>query len=62
MKAGSEQWLRALSLDASLSLKHQRQEALARKQNGEPLTEIAKSYNVSHMTISRLQVDYRESI
>ena len=34
--------------------KHQRQEALARKQNGEPLTEIAKSYNVSHMTISRL--------
>jgi DNA invertase Pin-like site-specific DNA recombinase len=34
--------------------KHQRQEALARKQAGEPLTEIGRSYNVSHMTISRL--------
>ena len=34
--------------------KHQREEALARKHNGEVLTEIAKSYNVSHMTISRL--------
>ena len=36
--------------------KHQREEALARKRNGETLTEIAKSYNVSHMTICRLQV------
>jgi DNA invertase Pin-like site-specific DNA recombinase len=35
--------------------KHQREEALVRKRNGETLTEIAKSYNVSHMTISRLQ-------
>jgi hypothetical protein len=26
-----------------------------RKRNGETLTEIAKSYNVSHMTISRLE-------
>jgi DNA invertase Pin-like site-specific DNA recombinase len=34
--------------------KHQREEALARKQNGESLTDIARSYNVSHMTISRL--------
>jgi DNA invertase Pin-like site-specific DNA recombinase len=34
--------------------KHQREEALARKNNGETLTEIAKTYNVSHMTISRL--------
>ena len=34
--------------------KHQRHEALARKRAGEPLTEIGKSYNVSHMTISRL--------
>jgi DNA invertase Pin-like site-specific DNA recombinase len=34
--------------------KHQRAEALARRQAGEPLTEIGKSYNVSHMTISRL--------
>jgi DNA invertase Pin-like site-specific DNA recombinase len=34
--------------------KHQREEALNRKRNGETLTEIAKSYNVSHMTICRL--------
>ena len=33
---------------------HQRQEALARRGAGETLTEIARSYNVSHMTISRL--------
>ena len=36
--------------------KHQREEALARKRNGETLTAIAKSYNVSHMTICRLSV------
>ena len=34
--------------------KHQREEALARKRNGETLTAIAMSYNVSHMTICRL--------
>jgi DNA invertase Pin-like site-specific DNA recombinase len=34
--------------------KHQREEALARKRNGETLTDIARSFNVSHMTISRL--------
>jgi DNA invertase Pin-like site-specific DNA recombinase len=34
--------------------KHQRDEAIARKLNGETLVDIAKSYNVSHMTISRL--------
>jgi DNA invertase Pin-like site-specific DNA recombinase len=34
--------------------KHQREEALARKRNGETLIEIARTYNVSHMTISRL--------
>jgi Helix-turn-helix domain of resolvase len=34
--------------------KHQRDQALARKAAEEPLTEIAKTYNVSHMTISRL--------
>jgi len=33
---------------------HQRREALARREAGEPLTEIARSYNVSHSTISRL--------
>jgi DNA invertase Pin-like site-specific DNA recombinase len=34
--------------------KHQRDEALARRGAGETLAEIARSYNVSHMTISRL--------
>jgi DNA invertase Pin-like site-specific DNA recombinase len=33
---------------------HQVQEALARRQAGEALTEIGRSYNVSHSTISRL--------
>jgi DNA invertase Pin-like site-specific DNA recombinase len=32
----------------------QREEALERKANGEPNTDIARSYNVSHMTIQRL--------
>ena len=34
---------------------HQRREALERRERGEPLTEIARSYNVSHSTISRLK-------
>jgi DNA invertase Pin-like site-specific DNA recombinase len=34
--------------------KHQRDEAKRRKEDGETLMEIARSYNVSHMTISRL--------
>src|ERR1700704_3255714 len=34
---------------------HQRQEAIARREAGEVLTDIAKSYNVSHSTISRLR-------
>ena len=34
--------------------KHQQAEALARMAQGETLTAIARSYNVSHMTISRL--------
>jgi DNA invertase Pin-like site-specific DNA recombinase len=33
---------------------HQRQEALERLARGEGLVEIARSYNVSHSTISRL--------
>lgn len=33
----------------------QRQEALARKEVGEPLAEIARSYNVNRMTIARLR-------
>lgn len=34
---------------------HQRSEALARREAGEPLTEIGRSYAVSHSTISRLR-------
>jgi len=34
---------------------HQRAEALARKEAGESLVEIGRSYNVSHSTISRLE-------
>src|SRR3712207_6209828 len=35
--------------------RHQKQEALARRETGEPLTAIARSYDVSHSTISRLR-------
>jgi DNA invertase Pin-like site-specific DNA recombinase len=34
---------------------HQRQEALARRDAGESVLEIGRSYNVSHSTISRLK-------
>ena len=34
---------------------HQRQEALARREGGELLTDIARTYNVSAATISRLR-------
>src|ERR1700730_11791893 len=33
---------------------HQRREAISRREAGEVLTDIARSYNVSHSTISRL--------
>ena len=33
---------------------HQKREALDRRDKGETLTAIARSYNVSHSTISRL--------
>jgi DNA invertase Pin-like site-specific DNA recombinase len=33
---------------------HQRQEAIARREAGEALVDIGRSYNVSHSTISRL--------
>ena len=33
---------------------HQRQEAIARRETGETLVDIARSYNVSHPTIMRL--------
>src|SRR5215211_7905627 len=34
---------------------HQQREAIARRESGEPLAEIGRSYNVSHSTISRLR-------
>jgi DNA invertase Pin-like site-specific DNA recombinase len=34
---------------------HQQREAIARREAGEPLAEIGRSYNVSHSTISRLR-------
>ena len=36
---------------------HQRQEALARREAGEALVDIGRSYNVSHSTISRLKAE-----
>jgi hypothetical protein len=36
---------------------HQITEAIRRRDAGEPLTEIARSYNVSHSTISRLPAE-----
>ena len=38
---------------------YQRAEALRRREAGETLTEIAQSFNVSHMTIARLANDTR---
>jgi len=35
---------------------HQQREAIKRREKGEPMREIARSYNVSHSTISRLTV------
>ena len=36
---------------------HQKREAICRRdQDGEPLREIARSYNISHSTISRLSI------
>jgi DNA invertase Pin-like site-specific DNA recombinase len=34
---------------------HQQREAIKRRDKGEPMREIARTYNVSHSTISRLQ-------
>ena len=37
---------------------HQRKEAIRRRDNGERMRDIARSYNVSHSTISRLAAYY----
>lgn len=47
---------RGVKLGRSFKLSHhQRQEALQRRARGEPVRDIARSYNVSHSTISRLK-------
>ncbi|MBS0641268.1 MAG: Hin recombinase [Proteobacteria bacterium] len=47
---------RSAKLDPPFKLTpHQRQEALRRRGAGEPMRDIARSYNVSHSTISRLE-------
>ncbi|MGO9234899.1 MAG: helix-turn-helix domain-containing protein [Methylocella sp.] len=33
---------------------HQKREALKRRNAGEPMREIARTYNVSHSTVTRL--------
>lgn len=33
---------------------HQKKEAIRRRDNGEPMRDIARTFNVSHSTISRL--------
>jgi helix-turn-helix resolvase-like protein len=35
---------------------HQQREAINRRERGEPLRDIARNYNVSHPTMSRLEV------
>ena len=35
---------------------HQQREAIKRRDRGEPVREIARTYNVSHSTISRLSM------
>jgi IS30 family transposase len=55
VKVGSE--LREVGFRFGRKLKltlHQRREAIARREAGEALVEISRSYNVSHSTISRL--------
>jgi DNA invertase Pin-like site-specific DNA recombinase len=36
---------------------HQQRKALKRRENGEPIRDIARSYNVHNSTISRLNVE-----
>jgi DNA invertase Pin-like site-specific DNA recombinase len=46
---------RALKLGSEPKLtNHQKREAIKRRDAGEPVLEIARTYNISHSTISRL--------
>jgi DNA invertase Pin-like site-specific DNA recombinase len=58
---------RALAKDRGVNMgrkpkltSHQQREAIQRRENGELLREIARSYNVSHATISRLATKNKE--
>jgi hypothetical protein len=51
---GSENWYRHALNRAVLFTPHQMKEALRRRDQGEPMRDIGKSFNVSHSTISRL--------
>jgi DNA invertase Pin-like site-specific DNA recombinase len=54
-KAGSAPKARGVKLGPKFKLTaHQKQEALARRAAGEAQADIARTYNVSHSTISRL--------
>ena len=53
-KGGFEQKLAVLGWVQAQADKRQQAEALARLAQGQTLVEVARSYNVSHMTISRL--------
>jgi hypothetical protein len=41
-------------LEDDYPLPHQRREAIARRDAGEPLVDIARTFGVSHTTIGRL--------
>ena len=51
--AGASQVFRETARGANLT-PHQMKEAIKRRDAGEPVREIARSYNVSHSTTSRL--------
>lgn len=53
-RAASRQGARQLGRRPKLT-PHQAREALERRQAGETIRDIARSYNVSHSTISRLK-------
>jgi DNA invertase Pin-like site-specific DNA recombinase len=56
-RSGYDDWISRTSLGRKPKLTdHQKREAIRRRDlDGEPVREIASSYNVSYSTISRLQ-------